>query len=114
MRYYCDIAEADAFGKLMWGTGCVAQADRVAELVFVCDGAAWIWNLVAFYFSHAIQIVDWYHAADRLQRVALATWATQPEREAWLETATNDLWEGRVAEVIRACQSVASRHTEAR
>ena len=113
MRYYCDIAEADVFGKLVWGTGCVARADRVAELVFVCDGAAWIWNLVAFYFSHAIQIVDWYHAADRLKRVALAIWARSPEREAWLEATTNDLWEGRVAEVIRACEPLASRHTEA-
>ena len=113
LRYYCDIAEADTFGKLMWGLGCLAQADRVAELVFVCDGAAWIWNLVDFYYSHAIQIVDWYHAADRLKRVALVAWATPPEREAWLEAATNDLWEGRVAEVIRACEALASRHAEA-
>ena len=114
MRYYCDIAEAETFGQLMWGIGCLAQADRVTELVFVCDGAAWIWNLIDFYYSHAVQIVDWYHAADRLKRVALVAWATLPERQAWLEAATNDLWEGRVAEVIRACEPFASRLAEAR
>ena len=58
MRYYCDIQEAEAFGKLMWGTGCAAQADLVSDLVFVCDGAVWIWNLVEFYYPHAVHIVD--------------------------------------------------------
>ena len=38
---FCDIQEADEFGKLMWGMGCVVQADGVPELVFVCDGAVW-------------------------------------------------------------------------
>ena len=113
MRYYCDIMEADAFGKLVWGTGCQAQADRVTELVFVCDGAAWIWNLADFYYPHAVQIVDWYHAIDRLKRVALAVWATSGEREAGLEAATNDLWDGRVPDVIRACEPLAARHAEA-
>jgi hypothetical protein len=113
MRYYCDILEADAFGKLLWGTGCVAQADRVAELVFVCDGAAWIWNLIDFYYPHARQIVDWYHAADRLKQVALVAWPAPAEREVWLEDVTIDLWEGRVTEVIRACEPFAARLTEA-
>lgn len=113
MRYYCDILEAEAFGKLLWGTGCVAQADRAAELVFVCDGAAWIWNLIDFYYPHARQIVDWYHAADRLKRVALAAWAAPAEREAWLEAVTTDLWEGRVTDVIRACEPFAARVSEA-
>ena len=28
-------------------------------MIFLGDGAAWIWNLVAQYFPNAIQIVDW-------------------------------------------------------
>jgi len=113
MHYYCDIAEAEAFGKLVWGTGCAAQADRVAELVFVCDGAVWIWNLVAVYYPHAVQIVDWYHAADRLKRIAQAAFATARERDAWLELVTNDLWEGQVESVRRACERLAPRCEEA-
>jgi hypothetical protein len=114
MRYYCDIAEARAFGDLMWGTGCAVKADLVSELVFVCDGAAWIWNLVTFHYPKAVPIVDWYHAEDRLKRVAHATFSTESEQGQWLEQATTDLWEGRVESVIRACGQIAPRCEEAR
>ncbi len=72
IRYYCDITEAATFGELMWATGCARQAQRTSELIFVCGGALWIWNQIAAAYPQAIQIVDWYHAADRLTRVAHA------------------------------------------
>jgi len=113
LRYYCAITEAEAFGKLLWGTGCAVKADLVPELVFVCDGAVWIWNLVDDYYPYAVQIVDWYHAEDRLKRVAHAAFTTDRERGAWLEPVTNDLWEGQVEPVIRACERLAPRSEEA-
>jgi len=114
MRYYCDIQEADAFGKLMWGIGCQVKADLVPELVFVCDGAVWIWNLVKLHYPHAVQIVDWYHAADRLERVAQTAFFALSDRTAWLERVTADLWAGRVTPVIQACEHLASHSEEAR
>ena len=114
MRYYCDIQEADEFGKLMWGTGCTVKADLTPELVFVCDGAVWIWNLVKLHYPHAVQIVDWYHAADRLERVALAAFSATSDRTPWLERVTADLWAGRVTPVIQACEQLAARCEQAR
>jgi hypothetical protein len=113
IRYYCDIAEAQPFGKLMWATGCAAQADLTRELVFVCDGAVWIWNLITTHYPKAVQIVDWYHAADRLHRVAHTAFNQTTPRERWLERATTDLWEGRVAEVIQACVVLGAQCSEA-
>ena len=109
LRYYCAIDEADTFGKLLWGTGCAAKADLVPELIFVCDGAVWIWNLISHYYSHAVQIVDWYHAADRLEQVAKVAFTADPERKAWLEPVKNALWEGQVEFVITACERLATR-----
>jgi hypothetical protein len=109
MRYYCDILEAEAFGKLLWGTGCVLKAALVPELVFVCDGAVWIWNLIQRYYPQAVQIVDWYHAEERLQLVAQAAFSGEPDRRLCLAQVTTDLWEGRVEPVIRACEQLASR-----
>jgi len=113
MRYYCDMLDAEAFGKLLWGTGCALNADRVPELVFVCDGAVWIWNLVALHYPHAVQIVDWYEAEDRLKRVAHAAFSSERDREAWLEPVTTHLWDGQVEAVIRACQALARGCEEA-
>jgi hypothetical protein len=109
IRYYYDITEAEAFGWLLWASGCTAQADLVRELVFVCDGALWIWNLIAHYYPHAVQIVDWYHAAERLKVVAHAALTNEADRRQWLEQQTQDLWEGRVESVRRACTQLAPR-----
>ncbi len=113
IRYYCDLVEAKTFGELMWASGCAAQADLTRELVFVCDGAAWIWNLITTHYPQAVQIVDWYHAADRLHRVAHAAFNQAALRERWLDQATTDLWEGRVANVIQACAALGTPCAEA-
>jgi len=99
----CDIAEAKEFGKLLWATGCALGADRARLLVFICDGAVWIWNLIAQYFPNAIQIVDWCHAADHLKRIAEETFPNWEERQTWLKQVMEDLWQGRVELVIEAC-----------
>lgn len=108
-KYFCDIDKAEQFGKLLWATACAVGADRARILVFICDGAIWIWNLIALYFPNAIQIVDWYHAADRLKRIAEEAFSDLTERQAWLKKTTEDLWQGRVEWVIEACQSLAKK-----
>jgi hypothetical protein len=108
LTYACDIREAEAFGSLLWATGWKRRADLYEQVVFVCDGAAWIWRLVAKYFPNAIQIVDWYHASEYLSPVADAAFGhnTQQAKE-WLEQARSDLWEGRIQELIQECQHLA-------
>jgi hypothetical protein len=114
MRYFCDISEADEFGTLLWASGCRVNADLSPELVFLGDGAAWIWNLVDHYYSQAVQIVDWYHAEEHLEQVASDAFSTLPERTTWLEHATQALWEGQVEDVIQDCQSLSLSNSEAR
>lgn len=113
IRYYCDIAEASEFGKLMWGQGCREQADLARELIFVCDGATWIWKLVEQYYPHAVQIVDWYHAEERLERVAQDAFPNRAMRDVWFKESQSSLWEGQVAEVIQRCDRLAPKCAEA-
>lgn len=108
-QYFCDIETAEEFGKLLWATGCAVGADRARTLVFICDGAVWIWNLIAHYFPNAVQIVDWYHALDRLKRIAEEAFSNLDERQAWLEMNTEDLWQGSVETVIEACRLLAKK-----
>lgn len=108
-KYYCDIENADEFGKLLWATGCEIGADRARLLIFICDGAVWIWNLIAHYYPNALQIVDWYHAEDRLKRIAEEGFSNPEQRQTWLENVTEDLWQGRVELVIQACELLAKK-----
>jgi hypothetical protein len=107
MQYYCDITEADEFGKLLWATGCTLNADLCPDLVFLGDGGIWIWNQVAHYYPNAKQIVDWFHAEEHLETVAAAAFSELAPRTSWLETITQYLWDGQVEEVIAACELLA-------
>jgi hypothetical protein len=116
ITYFCDFAEAKEFGKLLWATGIQREALRATELVFLGDGAEWIWNLVQEHFPRAVQIVDWFHAAERLTMVAKATFSDENARKVWLDNMRQSLWDGQVFTVIRTCQALADEghHEEAR
>jgi hypothetical protein len=114
MKYHCDITEAEQFGRLLWATGTQNNVDTYDEIVFVSDGATWIWRLVEKYFPQAIQIVDWYHASQYLTPIAEAAFgADTSQAKEWLTQARTDLWKGRIQEVILACRSFL-RHAHAR
>ncbi len=106
-QYYCDIQEVEDFDPLFWTTGCRAKADLAKELVFLGDGAKWIWGLVETYYPHAVQIVDWHHAEERLEKVAKDAFPEGKQRNAWLEDTRTALWWGNTPFVIQACETLA-------
>lgn len=109
ITYYTDVCEAQAFGELLWSSGLQRHADQAVELIFIADGAAWIWRLVEQYFPQAIQIVDWFHACEYLVAVARHAFADETDRQPWLTTARAALWAGQLETVIAACQAQVRR-----
>lgn len=107
IAYYCDITEADNFGSLLWATGVQRHAPIAKEIIFVADGAEWIWNLVQTHYPKAVQIIDWFHAVEHLTPVAERMTGSAAERSAWLKGVRDDLWEGRLDAVIEACTAQA-------
>jgi hypothetical protein len=103
ITYFADITDAETFGDLVWATGVQRRAPLAQELVFVADGAAWIWNLVETHYPQAKQIVDWFHATEYLTAVAAHVAGTPAERSEWLSQARQDLWQGRLGAVIARC-----------
>jgi hypothetical protein len=111
IHYYTSLQEATAFGKLVWATGLHHHVDQARELVFVCDAAAWIWKIIEHYFPEAVQIVDWYHACQRLYAVADAlVGCTEQERISWIEQVKGLLWEGDVDTVLRILRALSQKH----
>jgi len=109
LTYYCDFAGAKEFGKLLWATGIQREVLRAKELIFLGDAAEWIWNLVQEHFPHAVQVVDWFHAAAHLETVAKAVLEEEAARKAWLKDTRQLLWDGQVSAVICACEALAKR-----
>jgi Uncharacterised protein family (UPF0236) len=107
--YHISLEEAARFGQLLWGTAVAYQADRAEELVFVCDGAAWIWKLVEHYFPDAVQIVDWYHACQYFYPLAEALFSSEQQQEAWLAEMKDLLWQGQAATILQRCRRLPKK-----
>ena len=77
-------------------------------LIFVGDGAPWVWKTAETLFPKAVQILDWYHAMEHIWAVGRAKFGNK-EKELWawvtrLETA---LYKGKVQAVIDAIRLVS-------
>jgi Transposase len=69
--------------KQMKEAGLIAEAQ--VRLCVVCDGAEWIWKHVQALFPHARQVLDYYHCAQYLHRVAKAHYGASVQALEWVE-----------------------------
>ncbi len=110
MRLYGTFQAKAGFGERLWASGYAQGTDQAKEVVFVCDGAAWIWDLVQTYFPQATPILDWAHAVAYGDAVAQDWVPVDVEAaEAWRAEQRTALWKGHVAAVICACEQCGGR-----
>lgn len=78
---------------------------QAAKVVFLGDGAAWIWELARVNFPLAILILDLYHALERLHELCAGLYgADSPTATRMKTTWTAWLKADRVADVIAAAR----------
>ena len=91
-RYLAIQEEADRFGERVYTFAVRLGAERAHELVFLGDGAEWIWKLARERFSDARQILDFYHATEHLWNLARAVFGEgSAAGKQWAETCVERL-----------------------
>ena len=114
-RYFGDVIEAEAFGWRWYHLASAMGLDRARRVIVLGDGAAWIWNLVQTHFPGAIEIVDWYHAAERVWTVAHACFGeATPEAARWAKAGEKLLRQSRVETLLVRLSRLRPRHAKAR
>ncbi|MFZ0048713.1 MAG: hypothetical protein WAL16_22940, partial [Streptosporangiaceae bacterium] len=94
---------AERFGQLVDAEARRRGAEHIRQLVFLGDGAAWIWNLADQLFPAATQIVDLYHAREHLHDLAhLAARLLAGHRDEWLAERLADLDAGDTGALLAA------------
>jgi hypothetical protein len=75
------------------------------RLCVLADGASWIWERLTQLFPTARQILDYYHCAQYLHRVAALQYSEDSEQaQEWGEALMARLFVGEVARVLRDLQ----------
>jgi hypothetical protein len=94
---------AEDFGLRVRREALRRGSGRAGKMVFIADGAEWAWNLKANNFRDAVEILDLYHALERLHELCQGLFpAAEAEARttAWFEQLKNN----EVALVIAAAR----------
>ena len=114
LHYTCGIEGCDDFGKRLWYLACEQGLRQAEEVVFLGDGAAWIWRQVSLRFSRAVQILDWYHASEHVWDCANTLYAEGSDcASRWANRMLKVLYEhGGQALIKRLRQSLRQRRRD--
>lgn len=101
-RYAAGLEAADIFGRRLAVVAHAIQAETAPKLAVLGDGAAWIWNLADEHFPHAVQIVDWFHASERVWELGRALHGDgTAQTERWVDSQLDRLAQGAAAALAR-------------
>lgn len=112
----------DAWLRLLRGYLQSLGLDQADQVLFVADGAHWIWNRVGTLIKalrldpqRVHQLIDFYHAVEHLGKVAaLRTGGSAKERRAWVRKHRRLLLKGQVEQVVAAVRALCQgRHSKA-
>jgi hypothetical protein len=73
---------------------------ETVRLCVICDGAEWIWKHVQALFPQACQVLDYYHCAEYLHKVATAHYGDPLQAREWVEATLTRLYMGKVGSVL--------------
>jgi hypothetical protein len=103
--YVASFAPAADFGRRLALEAHRRGLEGAAEVVVLGDGAAWIWHLAEEHFPTATQIVDWYHASERIWELGRARYGEGTAAAArWVERQLARLAKGEIRALVRNWQ----------
>jgi hypothetical protein len=82
--------------------------------VFVADGARWIWKWVEDNYPGSIQILDFFHAIEKLAKFSTHQFTKDEQRKNWLTIQKTRLLENGVDQVIQELITMRPKNAQAK
>jgi hypothetical protein len=99
--YRAGLLDAQQFAKHQWAEACRRGLERAKRIVSVNDAAAWIWSLVLTCYAPCVEIIDWWHAVERLWTIARTVLGDEsPYVVVWAARLKTLLWQGRMRQLF--------------
>lgn len=109
--YRAGLWNAADFTNQQWTEACRRGVERASYLSSVNDGAAWIWNVTRMCYGNCVEILDWWHAVERLWTIAHQQFGPEtPEAVAWVEAQKTLLNQSRLRQIMRNVRRLYPRH----
>ena len=106
--YVCHLGDHEKFIE-KWE----AYTEQYKNKIFIADGAKWLWKWVEDNCPDSVQILDYFHAVEKLAQYASCQYGDQGERKQWMELQKQQLLNDKVTEVIGQLQNTTAKSIEA-
>lgn len=104
-EYVATLAGVEGFREQLNRCYGATVEDKPHQVVFLGDGAAWLWLMASLLFPDAIQILDFFDVSEYLWEVARAALVGQTEQQkTWVETQQSALKQSQWLAVVNAAQ----------
>lgn len=80
--------------------------DVLPNMVWIADGAKWIWDWVGESYPKATQILDYYHCKERLCLLAAEVFSQPDERKQWVAQQEDSLFNDQLDEVLHEIEEL--------
>ena len=105
--YVCTLGNNKDFFKKM-----EPYTDPYKHKVFIADGAKWIWNWVDDFHEDSVQILDFYHAVEKLGDYAILAYKDEEKRRQWLEKQKQRLKTDEVEKIVEELKNTSAKTSE--
>ena len=89
-----------------------AYTEPYKHKVFIADGAPWIWNWVEDCYPDAVQILDFFHAVEKIGTYAALQYSDTKERAQWLDQQKTRLLNNEAEKIIEELKSTITKNME--
>ncbi len=108
--YVAGLEPAASFGQRLALEAQRRGLEGAGQVAVLGDGAEWIWQLAAEHCPHATQIVDWFHASERIWAPGRALWGAETvQTTAWVAAHLARLAQGHAATLAAEWQALPCR-----
>jgi hypothetical protein len=109
--YRAGLWDAPEFAKQQWAEACQRGMEKAKYLSCVNDGTAWIWNIARMCYGHCVEILDWWHAVERLWIIGRQRFGPEsPDGVKWVNEQKVLLADSRLRTVVHNVRQLFPRN----
>jgi hypothetical protein len=98
--YCAGLWDVATFTPYYWAEAYRRGVERAKTTLCINDGAVWIWNMAFQCFAKRTEILDWWHAAQRLWSIALEA-LSAGEAAQWVQARQAEMASSRLLPLFR-------------
>lgn len=110
--YQAGLWEPDKAGQHLYLEALRRGVPECWQVSAVSDGARWIERITAEQFPEVTQIVDWFHAAEKMWGIGRHFFPEKTACARWVNQQLDALWQGKLPQLLEALEKLPETDEE--